>query len=235
MRKFIVYSAILGILLVLAIPLYSQLRKVSHQQQAREQFEKRVRAMTQGQQAGAEWGRRGQRDVDHTLRRRPETRSDPRAKFVQKLRFIKGKLPGSAPDFTGTTLAGTSVRLHSLKGNWVLINFWATWCPSCRQEMPSLQRLWSTFRERNFVLIGINVQESRNTARQFANTYDIQFPVIADRNGRIADKYRVTGIPETVLIDPSGHVLGKAIGYRHWDNKPSRQFFDRVLQNSPRP
>lgn len=135
-----------------------------------------------------------------------------------------------APDFTVTGLDGETWELSKLRGNWVVLNFWASWCPSCWQEMPSLNRLWKTFRRRNFVMLGVNVQETRNAAREFARGHDLTFPIVLDPDGRLATSYRVTGIPETVIIDPNGRTLGKSIGYRLWDKPAARKFFDKVLQ-----
>ncbi|MFB6356988.1 MAG: peroxiredoxin family protein [bacterium] len=230
MRRWILFGLFLLVFSILFYPLYMELVEVSNTQAAKESFQDRVSRVL-GSKAGAvEW--RGREDRNQFVASSEPARGSTsiEKKFLKSFQFIRGGLPKEAPDFTATGLDGKTWKLSRLRGNWVVLNFWASWCPSCRQEMPSLNRLWKTFRDRNFVLLGVNVQETRNAAHEFVEAHELKFPIVLDRDGSIATKYRVTGIPETIIIDPGGRALGKSIGYRLWDKPPARKFFKKVLK-----
>lgn len=230
MRRILLFVLMVVVLGILGYPFYYRLGRVHEKQQAQETFSRRVKRSLPGRYGSGEWRWRDERR--QFLRSAGETREkNPiEARFLEKLNFTGGNLPKEAPEFSLRDLDGKTWTSEDLRGHWVILNFWATWCPSCRQEMPSIQRLWETYQSHNFIIAGINVQESRSSANQFADSYDITFPVLLDKQGTVATKYKVTGIPETVVIAPNGRVLGKATGYRLWDKKPVRSFFDSVLK-----
>jgi peroxiredoxin len=119
-----------------------------------------------------------------------------------------------APDFTLRSLDGPNLRLQEQRGKVVLLNFWATWCSPCREEMPQLNKLYEKYRPSGFTLLGVNVDEdSRNTAG-IASQMGVKFPVLLDSDKRVAKLYDLSAMPTTVLIDRDGRVRFLHRGYR---------------------
>ena len=125
-----------------------------------------------------------------------------------------------APDFSLKDVDGNIHRLSDQKGKLVMVNFWATWCPPCREEMPSMQRLWENFKGKDFVLYAVNIAEDEDTifAFSFATGVELQFPILMDQKGTIIQQWQVLGLPTTFIIDPQGHVIYRAVGARTWDH-----------------
>lgn len=93
-----------------------------------------------------------------------------------------------------------------------------------------MQRLWERHRDRaDFTMLAINVQEKRPAIRRFVDAYDLTFPVLLDPHGTVADRYHVTGIPETVIVTPDGRTIGKTIGYRLWDSPEALELWEELL------
>ncbi len=132
----------------------------------------------------------------------------------------------TAPDFELADLDGRRLRLSDLRGKAVILNFWATWCPPCRKEMPSMERAWRELRARGepIVLVAVNVGEDADTIFGFTARMDLSFPILLDERSEVADRYRqLTGIgtmalPTTFVIDPQGRVAYRAVGGREWDD-----------------
>ena len=116
-----------------------------------------------------------------------------------------------APDFTLFDLDGRAITLSELRGVPVLLNFWATWCPPCRAEMPDLQRFHQQYGDQVTVL-GINWAEDPQTVRDFLDRYGITYPNVLDRQGKAFVLYRLTGIPTTFFLDEEGIVRGVWLG-----------------------
>ena len=112
-----------------------------------------------------------------------------------------------APDFTLSTLDGAEISLSDLEGKPVLLNFWATWCPPCRAEMPDLQDFHATYGDQ-VTLLGVNWAEKPEEVRAFLGRYGITYPNVLDRRGRVFVQYRLTGLPTTLFIDEAGLVRG---------------------------
>ncbi|MCH8206275.1 MAG: TlpA family protein disulfide reductase [Chloroflexi bacterium] len=108
-------------------------------------------------------------------------------------------------DFELTLFDGQSLRLSDLRGKVVVLNFWASWCPPCRAEMPDFQEMWEEMRDEDVVFVGIALGESERSARAFAETTGVTYPLGLDETGRISRDYRVTSLPTTVLIDREGN------------------------------
>ncbi len=120
----------------------------------------------------------------------------------------------AAPDFTLKSLEGRNLRLKEQRGNVVLVNFWATWCGPCRQEMPQLNRLYDKYRASGFVLLGINVDENPQQAAGIAQRLGLHFPVLLDGDKTVSRLYDLNSMPATVLIDRDGRVRYLHRGYR---------------------
>jgi DsbE subfamily thiol:disulfide oxidoreductase len=117
-----------------------------------------------------------------------------------------------APDFSLQTLAGQSVNLSALRGQPVLLNFWASWCPPCRQEIPALQAAYLRYAPRGVALLGINIKEDAKTAEQFAASMAFTYPVALDSDGALSERYQVQGIPTTLVLDAQGIVRQRHVG-----------------------
>ena len=124
-----------------------------------------------------------------------------------------GIAPGTeAPDFTLPTLDGEMVSLASYRGQPVLLNFWATWCPPCRAEMPAMQRVYETYRDDGFVVLAVNVRESEEPVRAFIEELGLTFPILMDEKGDVTNTYRVYGLPTTYFLDREGRVYRVQVG-----------------------
>jgi cytochrome c-type biogenesis protein CcmF len=117
-----------------------------------------------------------------------------------------------APDFRLSLLDGETVSLKSLRGQIAVVNFWATWCPSCVDEMPDLQEAWEAYRGRGVTFLGVAYQDSETTVRSALVQYDTTYPVGLDTGDRIAKQYGITGIPETFIVAPDGRVAYVHVG-----------------------
>jgi len=119
-----------------------------------------------------------------------------------------------APDFTLRGADGRSLHLQQLRGQVVLVNFWATWCGPCREEMPRLQALYDKYRASGFTLLGVNIDEDPRTALGIAQKLKVSFPVLLDTDKSVSRLYDLGSMPATVLIDRDGHVRFLHRGYR---------------------
>ncbi len=127
---------------------------------------------------------------------------------------IKNK---KAPGFCLENVKGERVELKNFKGKVVFINFWATWCGPCKEEMPSMEALYQKFKERGFVFLAISVDyEEKKKVKEYIDKHHYTFPVLIDSKCLTLDLYGVKGIPTTILIDKKGRMVGSAVGPRDW-------------------
>ncbi len=137
--------------------------------------------------------------------------------LFSKMRINPIKGSKKAPDFSLKDLAGKKVEIRQFKGKVVFLNFWATWCGPCKEEMPSLEALHQNLKGENFVLLTISVDyEGSKPVDGFINKHRYTFPVLLDPNGETLDLFEIKGIPTTFIIDKNGKVIGRAIGPRDW-------------------
>jgi peroxiredoxin len=120
----------------------------------------------------------------------------------------------AAPDFTLKTAAGGNLRLQEQRGQVVLLNFWATWCGPCKQEMPHLNRLYGKYQASGFTLLGVNVDDDPSQAVAAAARLGLKFPVLLDADKSVIKRYDMGSMPATVLIDRDGRVRFLHRGYR---------------------
>lgn len=126
---------------------------------------------------------------------------------------IKSALVGrTAPDFTLPGIDGDAVQLAKLRGQVVVVNFWASWCTECRTEQGELNATWDRFRDAGVVVLGVNFQDSRDEARQYLAGSGSSYPVVEDTKSRTALAYGLRGVPETFVISPQGKVVDRVIG-----------------------
>ena len=134
----------------------------------------------------------------------------------QTLTELPGRPP--APDFALTDIDGAVHRLSDFRGQVVVVNFWATWCPPCRFEMPSMQRAWEVLREDGVMILAVDVGEDAETVFTFTGDYPVDFPLLLDRDGKVVEAWPIRGLPTTFVIDPEGRMAYRAIGGRNWDD-----------------
>jgi peroxiredoxin len=138
--------------------------------------------------------------------------------------------PRLAPDFAVTDLNGQAVRLSAFRGKVVLLNLWTTWCPPCREEMPSMERLYGLLRDRDFQLLAVSQDEDGTRAVEpFVREMKLSFPVLVDPERQVGARYGVWGYPETFVIDRNGYVVERVIGPRDWASPASVAALERLL------
>ncbi len=115
-------------------------------------------------------------------------------------------------DFTLPDTGGRAVSTSQLSGKVVIINFWATWCPPCRQEMPALQQVYDQHREHGLVLLGVDYGEDRETVVNFAHEIGVSFPLLLDRDTAVGQRYRFQGLPTSVFVDRQGIIRDMVAG-----------------------
>lgn len=151
-------------------------------------------------------------------------------------------VPGSlAPSFTAFTLNGDTVGLEDYSGNVILLNIWATWCPPCQEEMPSMERLYRYFKVKDspFVVLAVSIDAERGekdvrgneggNLAAFAQEHDLTFTILHDPSGGIQRIYQTTGVPESFLIGRDGIIYRRVAGATDWDDGGYRELVDRLL------
>lgn len=145
----------------------------------------------------------------------------------------------AAPDFVATDMAGDPVHLSDYRGRVVLVNVWATWCAPCRNEMPSMQRLYEALQDTDFEILAVSIdaqpgQQSDGgqvggNLEAFATELGLTFPILHDPAGEIERIYQTTGVPETFLVGRDGMIYKKVAGGTEWDAPVNQELVRRLL------
>jgi len=122
-----------------------------------------------------------------------------------------------APDFTLKSLEGSNLRLNEYRGQVVLINFWASWCGPCRQEMPLLDRLHSRYEDTGFAVLGVNVEGVVEPALDIVQKTNVTFPILIDDGQRVSEMYNLQAMPSTIVVDRDGVIRYIHLGYKPGD------------------
>jgi peroxiredoxin len=147
-----------------------------------------------------------------------------------RLNLTRVTPPTPAPDFTVPGLTGGPLRLADFRGRVVLLNFWATWCPPCREEMPSMERLYQRYRERGFTILALSVDRNVAAIPGFVDGFRLTFPIGLDPESTVATLYRVRALPTTVVIDRAGQVVAGAAGARDWDSPAAHAVVETLFR-----
>lgn len=126
-------------------------------------------------------------------------------------------LQEEAPDFTLKSLDGGNLRLEEYRGQVVLINFWASWCGPCRQEMPLLDRLHHRYEDTGFAVLGINVEGDSDSAQEIVDKTKVTFPILIDVGQKVSELYNLEAMPSTVVVDRDGVIRYIHLGYKPGD------------------
>jgi peroxiredoxin len=148
----------------------------------------------------------------------------------ENMEVAHASTPAAAPEFTLPTPDGKKVSLAQLRGQVVFVNFWATWCPPCRVEMPSMERLHQQFKGRGLAMLAIDIGESPKQVARFMKEFRLSFPALVDADSTVASRYGVQGSPVTVLIDRNGRVVGRAVGPRDWASPEGQALVRSLLE-----
>jgi len=148
----------------------------------------------------------------------------------EKPTSTSGLVGHAAPDFTLTDMQGQKVTLSQFRGKVVVLNFWATWCPPCREEMPSMERLHRDLESKGLVMLAVNVEENgKKAVSQFLQKTPYSFPILLDSENDAQNAYGVFRFPESYIIDRNGVVVEKIIGGRNWLSGPTFKVINFLL------
>ena len=142
------------------------------------------------------------------------------------------KKPVEAPNFKLEDIDEYEYDFSEYRGKVVLLNFWATWCPPCRREMPSMERLYKKYQGDDFSVVAINQMEDEDKVFAFTGTLDTQltFNILLDTKSKVAQNYDVRGLPTTYLIDKQGKIRYRAIGGREFDHPKVEKIIQTLMQ-----
>ena len=152
-----------------------------------------------------------------------------------------GVNPGDAPpEIKLPSLGGKEISLADFKGKTVLLNFWASWCGPCVEELPSLQRLYQQLSNRNFVVVGVGIDDNQESLGEFKQRFGLTFPILVDEGGDSKSSYKISGVPESFIISADGKLLMfpdpenseltvRIVGPREWDSPNSIANFNKIL------
>lgn len=135
--------------------------------------------------------------------------------LVLPINAVKAQeVTGVAPDFTLKSNSGENLKLGEYRGDVVMINFWASWCGPCRQEMPLLDELYQRYQKLGFTILGINVEKDPDKALAMLKDVPVGFPVLFDGDSAVSERYHLVAMPTTVLVDRDGNMRYQHLGYK---------------------
>ncbi len=148
-------------------------------------------------------------------------------KAISNLEPMKDQAP--TPDFTLSTPNGKKISLKDFRGKIVFLNFWASWCIPCREEMPSMEKLYQEFKDKNFVILAVNIQDRKQEALAFVKELKLTYPIALDPDGQAGLLYGAWGLPTTYLIGPKGEGLARAWGPADWYGPAARKIIKDLV------
>jgi peroxiredoxin len=144
------------------------------------------------------------------------------------------KLPSKpAPGFTLSTLDGQEVSLQQYRGKVIFLNFWATWCIPCREEMPAMEQLHQAFQQQGLAMLAVNLKESPDKVKAFFDQHRLSYTALLDESGSVFRDYTVMGLPTTYLISREGTLLARGVGGRDWTRAEGKDLIRALLAGAP--
>lgn len=150
------------------------------------------------------------------------------ANGLERLGFTVFDKPQSLGDFTVASLDGSSQSLGRLRGKIVILNFWATWCPPCRDEMPALNGLWKSEKGKPFMIMGVSVGEAAATVKAFISKTGYEYPIYLDPNGALGSRFGVRSIPDTIIFNKDGMAIATKVGGAEYDSAEALELFSQL-------
>ena len=129
-------------------------------------------------------------------------------------------------------LNGADVNISDFRGKIVFLNFWATWCPTCVVEMPSMEKLHRKLNDQDFALVTISIQGSAAEVQRFFKQNQLTFTALLDTIGKTIPEFAIRAIPTTLILDKSGRIVGRVMGMREWDSRESIAMFEQLINDS---
>jgi peroxiredoxin len=161
----------------------------------------------------------------------PRTRTVlPLSAAMKELDLIRPARTKAAEDFTLRTPHGGTFRLSEHRGKVVMVNFWATWCPPCLEEMPAMERLYRRHRDAGFTLVAVSVDADPAKVTPFLTSHRLTFPVALDPRMDLANSYAVRALPSSFIVDGAGNLAALAIGPRHWDSNAAHSLVEGLAR-----
>lgn len=136
----------------------------------------------------------------------------------------------TAPNFTLKSRDGKNVKLSEYRGSVVMLNFWASWCGPCRQEMPLLEKMSKRYGKLGFVLLGVNTEGDPTLANNFLKDITVTFPILYDTSKKVSQDYGVSAMPTTVIVDRNGKVRYIHYGYKSGDEKKYKKAIKKLIR-----
>lgn len=139
-------------------------------------------------------------------------------------------IQGKAPNFTLKSNTGKNIKLSELRGQVVLLNFWASWCGPCRQEMPLLEKLQRRYSSLGFTVLGVNVEDDSRKAKSYLKDVSVSFPILFDTTNKVSKQYKVSAMPSTVMIDRDGNMRYLHRGYKPGDEAQYKKWVKQLIR-----
>jgi len=151
--------------------------------------------------------------------------------LLKKSGFAVAEKPFSPDDFTLASLDGSRKSLSSYKGKLVFLSFWATWCGPCKEELPSIQALYRRLADKGFVVVAVDLGEGQQKVTQFVKQHNLTFPVLLDSDAAVGSAFGASSIPTNYLIDRSGRVIARVVGFdgTDWTSSQRLDLFNQLL------
>ncbi len=121
------------------------------------------------------------------------------------------------------------VTLADFKGKIVFLNFWTTWCPECRFEMPLMEKLHKRFKDKDFAMVAVNLREPATQVKKFFDKHKLTFTALLDSKGKIGSRFGIRAVPTTFILDKEGGIIGKVFGSREWTSQKSFDLFEHLI------
>ena len=150
-------------------------------------------------------------------------------RLFNKMGVIKISPAGDPVKINLKDMNGKNISFSDFRGQIVFLNFWTTWCPTCRIEMPSMEKLHQKFKNDDFTMVTINLQESASEVKGFFKMFNLTFTALLDSTGEVGASFGIRAIPTTYILDKTGRIIGRVSGPREWDSKAAIALFENLI------